>query len=67
MTAEALGEKLKQTGATAKSEPVVSPAAPSIIGDACRDLTALAAEGALPPLIGRERELPAHHASAWAA
>jgi len=56
VTIEMLSGKLKQAQPTAKSEPAVSPA-PSIIGDACRDLTALAAEAALPPLIGREREL----------
>lgn len=55
VTVEMLSEQLKQAEPTAKSEPTVPP--PSIIGDACRDLTALAADGALSPLIGREREL----------
>ena len=55
VTVEMLSEKLKQAEPSAKSEPTVPP--PSIIDDAGRELTALAAEGALPPLIGREREL----------
>ena len=56
VTVEMLSEKLKQAETTAKREPAAPPP-PSIIGDACRDLTASAADGALPPLIGREREL----------
>jgi len=56
VTVEMLSETFKQAEPPVKSEPVVSPA-PSIIRDACRDLTALAADGALLPLIGREREL----------
>jgi len=56
VTVEVLSEKLKQAEPTAKREPAAPPP-PSIIGDAGRDLTALATEGALPPLIGREREL----------
>jgi ATP-dependent Clp protease ATP-binding subunit ClpC len=55
VTVETLSESLKQAAPTGKSKPTVPP--PSIIGDACHDLTALAAENALPALIGREREL----------
>ena len=56
VTVEMLSENLKLAEPTTRNEPVVSPV-PSIIGDACRDLTALAAEAALPLIIGREREL----------